>query len=79
MAWASCRAMGIWLWNGHLAVERASCLFHFSGAQDAHATHINPLIQKRCSAVLGVSPMSDCIKTMPYPQERSGGLLKSQD
>ncbi|NEQ12649.1 MAG: hypothetical protein F6K44_01690 [Moorea sp. SIO3E2] len=23
--WASCRGMGILLWNGHLAVEWASC------------------------------------------------------
>ncbi|NEO03092.1 MAG: hypothetical protein F6K50_49590, partial [Moorea sp. SIO3I7] len=45
-------------WNGHLGgtgilVERASCPFQFPGGQYAHATHINPLIQKRCSPVLG--------------------------
>ncbi|NET68634.1 MAG: hypothetical protein F6K63_31265 [Moorea sp. SIO1G6] len=34
-------------WHGHLAVEWASCpLPIFSGEQYAHATHINPLIQK---------------------------------
>ncbi|NER88844.1 hypothetical protein [Moorena sp. SIO3A2] len=35
------------LWNGHLAVEWASCpLSIFSGGQDAHPTHIHPKIQQ---------------------------------
>ncbi len=82
---AYCRGMGI-------LVERASCPFQFPGGQYAHATPINPLIQKRCSAVLGrqcglgeaarswggsavlgVSPMSDCRgfphERLPFPQQ----------
>ncbi|NET65407.1 MAG: hypothetical protein F6K63_13875 [Moorea sp. SIO1G6] len=40
--WASGCGMGIWLWNGHLVVEWASCpLPIFPGRQDAHPTSIH--------------------------------------
>ncbi|AOY79109.2 hypothetical protein BJP36_03460 [Moorena producens JHB] len=52
--WASGRGMGIWPWNGHLAVEWASGrgmgilpVSLFSGGQDAHPTPIHTLIQQR--------------------------------
>ncbi|NEO44721.1 MAG: hypothetical protein F6K55_11530 [Moorea sp. SIO4A3] len=57
MAWASGCGIGILpvSCHGHLAVEQASCLFHFRtgilpvsfpGRQDAHPTPIHPKIQQ---------------------------------